>query len=428
MKNIKISRIVFLVIALISVGLMAWAVVKGAAAPESSDIAKNMALVGQLNEAGDGIVLDEKGVPVPVKDTDEGIKATQATFTYQYRADDIYTGYLADLNNKTSNLDLYLSDLEAFDKDSVMNYQQAVARIAELEGAKASKDKKEREELVARVEAYNNTKKEAEKIQALVNPDQEADEVEKVLYFAAASKDQCEARIAALEAERDAKIAADGEAYAANKAKAEELTKAGEQKKLNNAEKKELTAAQEAVKAYDEAINKFNADIEAEQSNFDAWAENISTLEQTIAKNKADGEAIGELAQAISINIMWFYFLMLFSVVFVIIAWLLGMAQNPGGIWKTCVYLAVVALVVGGAYFVANSHGWGFVNDNGEEVGKVLHDITGEPLGLGSGEQRTLFEAWHYMTAEISILVTYIAIAGATLAAVFSWARGTFKS
>lgn len=426
MKKIKISRLVFLIIALVSVGLMAWAIAKGAAAPESSDIAKSMALVGQVNEAGDEIVLDDKQVPVPVKSTEEGIKAAEVVFTYQYRADDVYTGYVADLSNKRVSLESYLADMAAFEQDTVMNYEQAVARIAELEGAKSQKDKKERDELVARVEAYDNLAKEAKKLQALINPDAEADDVAQVLYFAEGSKKQCEERIAALEAElaNEEKIVAND----ANVARIAELKAQSETKKLSKAEQKELETAEAAVKAYEESVAKLNSDIKTEKENLDTWSENISRLQESVAKSKADGEAIAALAQAVSVNLYWFYGLMVFAICFVIFAWVLGMIQNPGSIWKTCVYMAVVAIVVVGAWFVADANGWGFVNENGDEVGRVLHDVTGEPLGIGSGDQHKFFEKWHYMTADVSILVTYIAFAGAALAAVFSWIRGSFKS
>lgn len=426
MKKIKISRLVFLVIALVSVGLMAWAIVKGAAAPESSDIAKSMSLVGQVNEAGDEIVLDDKQVPVPVKSTEEGIKAAEVVFTYQYRADDVYTGYVADLSNKRVSLESYLADMAAFEQDTVMNYEQAVARIAELEGAKSQKDKKEREELVARVEAYDNIAKEAKKLQTLINPDAEADDVAQVIYFAEGSKKLCEERIATLEAElaNEEQVAANE----ANVARIAELKAQSEAKKLTIAEQKELETAEAAVKAYDENVAKLSNDIKTEKENLDTWNENISRLQESVAKSKADGEAMAALAQAVSVNLYWFYGLMVFAICFVIFAWLLGMIQNPGGIWKTCVYMAVVVIVVVGAWFAADANGWGFVNDNGEEVGKVLYDVTGEPLGMGSGDQHKFFEKWHYMTADVSILVTYIAFAGAALAAVFSWIRGSFKS
>lgn len=422
MKNIRISRVVFLVIALISVGLMAWAIVAGASAPESSDIAKNMASVGKINATGDGIQLDEKQMPIPVESASEGIEATQVVFTYQYRADDIYGGYLADLSNKRMDLMSYEKTIAAFEQDPDWNYEQAVARIAELKKATSSKDKKELAELEERVEQYKSSVANADKVKALISPDENADEVTQVLYYANGSMKQCEARIAELDAQLN-----DSEALAAyenNKA----LIESYKDKKLTRAEQNELKDAEAAVKAYDENVAKLSADIKAEKDNLEAWKENISTLEQNIAKCKADGEGIAALSTAINVNIMWFYGLMVFAIAFVIIAWILGMIQNPGSVWKTCIYMGVVAIVILGAYLVANANGWGFVNEAGEVQGKVLYDITGEPLGIGTGENREMFDAWHYMTADISILVTYIAFAGAALAAVFSWARGTFKS
>ena len=81
MKNLH--RIVFVLFALISVGLMAWAIAVGASAPESSKIANATPLAQQFDEEGNALNTEE-GLPLPVQSTAEGIDALATVFANQY--------------------------------------------------------------------------------------------------------------------------------------------------------------------------------------------------------------------------------------------------------------------------------------------------------------------------------------------------------
>ena len=71
----KINRITFLVVTLISLGLMAWDVFYGAKAPESGDIADIIALADKYSEDGDQILKDAYGRNLEVQSVDEGYEA-----------------------------------------------------------------------------------------------------------------------------------------------------------------------------------------------------------------------------------------------------------------------------------------------------------------------------------------------------------------
>ena len=125
--------------------------------------------------------------------------------------------------------------------------------------------------------------------------------------------------------------------------------------------------------------------------------------------------------KAISINIMWFYFLMVFAICFIVMSAIWNMMLNAGGLKKTILALVVVVVVVAVSYFVASSNGW--------TEGATLKDAAGYDLGIGTDPAtRTVFGTFEYMVADTSILVTYITFAGAALAALFSAIRGIYKS
>lgn len=319
MKNL--NKIVFIIIAVISVCLMGYAIYVGAQAPESSKIAGNIALVQQFDEEGNA-VMDENGKPVPVQSTNEGIEALKSVFANQYKNAD----------------------------DGIL-YGEA------LEEAKVKKEE--------------NLK---------VIP-------------------ELEAKVAAMQA--DAEAAA---------AKVKELT-------AKRANKKQIEAAQAVVDEY----TKLADELKQRKENDEAWTENIPASEAAIAVAEEDGAHVEALAKAISYNLLWFYFLMVFAVAFVVLQAVINLFQTQGGMVKTLVSLVVVVAVVVVAYFVAQSHGW---ND-----GNVLYDVKGMPLGVGNDPAtRTVFGAFEYMVSDACIVVTYIAFIGAALAAVYSAIRGTFKS
>lgn len=323
MKNI--NRIVFLVLAAISVGLMGYAVYVGASAPESSKIANGMALVQHFDENGEP-VNDEKGNPVPVATTDEGIEALKTVFATQYKnADDgtLYGEALAEAKVKREENLKVIPELEAKLAEQKAANEEAQATIAELKDVK-----------------YKN----------------------------------------------------------------------GSQKK----------AYEEATKVAEEYA-KVEAELNRCKDNEVAWSENIPASEAAIKQAEVDGENVAALAKAVSYNILWVYFLMVFAIAFIIFNWLLTSAQNRGNIKVTILYVVLVLAVVGVAYFIAKSHGWA--------EGTVLYDATGLPLGIGNDvASRVVFGAFEYMISDVSILVTYFAFVGAALATIFSAVRGSFKS
>lgn len=323
MKNI--SKIVFLIVAVISVALMGYAIYVGTNAPESAKIAGNMALVQQFDENGEPIN-NEDGKPMPVRTTDEGIEALKTVFATQYKAE-----------MDTTFPGLTLDEVKAKREENKVAISELEAKLAEQQAA------------------YNEAKAALEELKSV--------------------------------------------------------------KYMNGTQKKEFEAAQKVAEEYAKA----EAELKTRNDNEVAWSENIPAIEEAMAQSVQDAENVGALAQAISINILWFYFLMVFAVVFVIFQAVLGMFQSKGGIVKAVVSLVVVAVIVGVAYFVADGHGW--------SEGTVLYDVKGMPLGVGNDPaSRTVFGAFEYMTADVCILVTYIAFIGAALAAIYSAVRSTFKS
>ena len=149
--------------------------------------------------------------------------------------------------------------------------------------------------------------------------------------------------------------------------------------------------------------------------------ENIADSEKANVAAKADAEGIIALSRAINANLLWFYFLLVFAVCVIIIAAVMNLFQNAGGLGKTILAVCVVVVVVAVAYFVASTHGW--------SDGATLKDAAGYDLGLGTDPAtRTVFGPFEYMMADASILVTYITFAGAALAAIYSAIRGIYKS
>jgi hypothetical protein len=99
----------------------------------------------------------------------------------------------------------------------------------------------------------------------------------------------------------------------------------------------------------------------------------------------------------------------------------------------TIVAGVVVIAVVAAAYYIGKSHEWmdGAVLYVTNSVGQPILDGAGEPIPFGLGtdpETRTVFNATEYMIADVSIWITYLACAGALLAALYSSLRGIFKS
>lgn len=152
MKNL--NRIVFIIIAVISVCLMGYAIYVGAKAPESSKIAGNMALVQQFDEQGNA-VMDENGRPVPVQSTDEGIEALKIVFATQYKNGDSGVLYGESLEEakvkKEENLKV-IPELEKRVAAMQADAEAAAAKVKELTEKRGNK--KQIEEAQAIVDEY----------------------------------------------------------------------------------------------------------------------------------------------------------------------------------------------------------------------------------------------------------------------------------
>ncbi len=312
MKNL--NRIVFLLFALVSVALVAWAITVGMAAPDSSKIAANAQLIN----------LNDEGVSEPVASTAEGIEELGKVFATQL------------------------------------------------------------EEGILTEEGIAEEKLKLENTRTVLVPEYEA------------------------------KVLAKAEVAAAADAVVAEL---GEAKKLSRAQKRQL----EEAKAVQADFKALNDTLNVYKENVSVMEENISMSEKANAKAKADADGIVALSTAISANLMWFYFLMVFSICFIIINSIMNLFQNKGGLGKTVLSVCVVVVVIAVSYFLATTHGWA--------DGATLKDAAGYDLGLGTDPAtRTVFGPFEYMLADATIWVAYITFAGAALAAIFSAIRGIYKS
>ena len=66
--------------------------------------------------------------------------------------------------------------------------------------------------------------------------------------------------------------------------------------------------------------------------------------------------ATGGSDAAISLNLVWGYFLFVFAVAAALFCAIFGMIQNPAGIKGTILSLALIIIVVGVSYFYAAGH------------------------------------------------------------------------
>ena len=115
--------------------------------------------------------------------------------------------------------------------------------------------------------------------------------------------------------------------------------------------------------------------------------------------------ATGGSDASISVNLMWGYFLFVFAVAAAIFCAVFGMIQNPAGIKGTILSLALIIVIVGGAYFYSAGHTVNIV------------DLQNNGF-FGHGET---------VITETSILVTYVACVAAFVTAVATEIWGAFK-
>ena len=319
----KLHRYVFLLFALVSVAMVAWAIVAGMSAPDSAKIANSTPLVQQFDAEGNA-VNTEDDKPVPVATTAEGIRALGIIFANQLEEGILTESAIAEEQVKRTQI------IEV----TIPEYEQKVENAREAA-------------LVAQ-----NTVNELKQV-----------------------------------------------------------------KRLNAAQKKQLAAA-ETVEANFKALNDTLAQY---RENVVIKQENIEASIRANAQAKTDGENMVALATAVNWNLIWFYFMIVFAICFIVFAAVWDMLLNAGGLKKTAIALLIVAGVIGIAYFIASGNGW--------NEGHTLKDAAGYDLGIGTDmATRTVFGPFEYMMADTSIIVTYITIAGAALAAVLSAIRGIFKS
>ena len=479
----KINKITFLVIALISMGLMAWAVIVGMSAPESDKIADTMRLVGQYDENGEP-VKDSLGKIVPPQSTNEGIESMKSATIHQVRhAEGLnYINTLNEIKDIDAQLVMYEAD-----------YNTSLARMAEIDTLKVNdpkaykKDRKSLDEAYDKaskfVQEYNqkgfaellkNERDWAARLDGVTGADF-AKESAVVIDYMKNKKAGFEATLESyknqLEESRESFDANMGIFTAAREAYGVEVVKSNVDPSNENSPLIEDYAATvdsylEAVKKHEEAVKEDNKkpskqreisvevrdtlkvakesvtdeviasvkeygalqlNIAKTTRTIETAETNIKTVEDAVIAAQEEGEYLMDLAFAISINIYWLYFLMVFAVVFVIAGFILNLIQNPNWI-KIAIVVVVVAAVAIIAYVMAIGHGW---ND-----GKVLTvldangESTGVPFGLGTldSSDRYIFAAKEYMLADVSIWITYIAFVLAFIAAIFSWIWSSVNS
>ncbi len=109
---------------------------------------------------------------------------------------------------------------------------------------------------------------------------------------------------------------------------------------------------------------------------------------------------------AISLNLIWGYFLFVFALAAALFCALFGMIKNPAGIKGTIMSLALVLIVIGASYFFSAGHDVQIVDL--QNNGFFGHNET--------------------VITETSILVTYVAFAAAFVIAVATEIWGTLKN
>lgn len=115
--------------------------------------------------------------------------------------------------------------------------------------------------------------------------------------------------------------------------------------------------------------------------------------------------ATGGSETAISVNLMWGYFLFVFAIAAALFCAIFGMIQNPKGIKGAILSLALVIVVVGVSYFYSASH--------------TINIVDLQNNGFFGHPETVITEA--------SIIVTYVAFAAAFITAVVTEIWGAFK-
>ena len=109
-------------------------------------------------------------------------------------------------------------------------------------------------------------------------------------------------------------------------------------------------------------------------------------------------DATVENATAVGSMLMWGYAIAGAAIVIAVLAAIWDMIQKPDGIKGTIFAGVAIVAIIAGAYFIANGHDY-------------------QILDIGS---QTNFERGETVIADASILVAYVAGAGAILSAIYS--------
>lgn len=442
----KIHRIVFLIIALISVGLMAWTIVVGMSAPDSDKIADIMGMSYQYDENGNE-KQDALGNPIPVVSVENGVESMGTATINQMRKSDA-TIYGTTLE-KVKNIESKIAECEQKLADNEQKaLKEAEAKVAELNAIRRRTPAQNNELANAQkvVDEYKKLPETLNELKAKATWDVNASDDDKVIALAEAEfngiLEQVKKANEALEAKKadfdaakqlvdemckvaEIKVAqVDGrEDYAAT---LDELLGA---KAINAAQKRQLNGIKATIAEYQKLANERKTALDNET----AYEANVPMLKEAIAQAQLDQQSIMKLGKVVFYNLVWLEILMGFAILLVFVGFALNFAQNSGGIGKTIASAAIVVAVVGVAYFISTSHGWldGVVLYVTNAVGQPMLDAAGEPIPFGLGndpETRSVFGATDYMIADVSIWITYLAFAGAALAALYSSVRGIFKS
>lgn len=115
--------------------------------------------------------------------------------------------------------------------------------------------------------------------------------------------------------------------------------------------------------------------------------------------------ATGGSDAAISLNLVWGYFLFVFAVAAALFCAIFGMIQNPKGVKGAILSLALVIVVVGVSYFYSASH----------------------TINIVDLQNNGFFGHPETVITETSIIVTYVAFAAAFITAVVTEIWGAFK-
>ncbi|MBQ5396421.1 MAG: hypothetical protein IIU59_06045 [Alistipes sp.] len=109
-------------------------------------------------------------------------------------------------------------------------------------------------------------------------------------------------------------------------------------------------------------------------------------------------DATVENATAVGSMLMWGYAIAGAAIVIAVLAAIWDMIQKPDGIKGTIFAGVAIVAIIAGAYFIANGHDY-------------------QILDIGN---QTNFERFDTVIADASILVAYVAGAGAILSAIYS--------